>query len=196
MESFNLPVSDLRQYVFCPRIPYFMLMKGLSVKGGAWLKQGISFHDKAAMLSKRRNLAHYGLPAEGFRFVADIGLYDEELGLHGVCDGAVYTDGGAVFPLEFKLTEGAPSAGAKLQLAAYAMMLEHKEKAEISRGFVLMGKRGRTYEVLFDETIRREVIRVAAAIRASLEMALLPSTSATEPQCCQCEYANFCADRL
>lgn len=196
MALFNVPVSDLRQYLFCPRIPYFMLMKGLSVTGGAWLKQGLSFHDKAAMLTKRRNLTHYGLPAEGFRFVADIKLYDEELGLHGICDGAVFTDDGAVFPLEFKLTEGAPAAGAKLQLAAYAMLLEKRENVKISRGFVLMGKRGNTYEVPIDEKMRREVIRVADAIRASLETALLPNTSATEPQCCQCEYANFCADRL
>ena len=36
------------------------------------------------MLTKRRNLVHYGLPVGGFRFVADIKLYDEALGLHGI----------------------------------------------------------------------------------------------------------------
>ena len=196
MELFNLPVSLLRQYHFCSRIPYFMLVKELSVKGGPWLKQGLSFHEKTAMLTKCRNLAHYGLPVGDFRFVADIKLYDEALGLHGICDGAVFAENGAVFPLEFKMTETPPAIGAKVQLAAYAMLLEKREETQVSRGFVLMGKRGKTYEVLVDAKMRQEVIRVSVAIRKSLERALLPDTSATAPQCCQCEYANFCADRL
>lgn len=118
MELFNIPVSLLRQYLFCQRIPYFMLVKELSVRGGPWLKQGLSFHEKAAMLTKRRNLVHYGLPAAEFRFAADIKLYDEALGLHGICDGAVFAENGAVFPLEFKMTETPPAVGAKVQLAA------------------------------------------------------------------------------
>ena len=76
------------------------------------------------------------------------------------------------------------------------MLLEKREGVKISRGFVLMGKRGKTYEVPVDEKMRQEVVRVSTVIRESLERALLPDTAATTPQCCQCEYANFCADRL
>ena len=196
MDSYNIPISDLRQYLFCPRIPYFTLLKGLNVQGNFWLRQGLSFHDRSAMLTKRRNLSHYGVKSGGFRFVADIKLYDEELGLHGICDGAIYTDFGDIHPLEFKLTENqSPVLGAKVQLTAYAILLEKKENRPISRGFILMGNRGKTYEVQFSNALRSEVMRVATAIRTSMELATLPSTAATNAQCCQCEYSNFCADR-
>ena len=197
MELFNIPVSYLRQFLFCPRIPYFVLMKGLNVKKTPWVKQGLTFHDKSAMLTKRRNLTHYGLSSSDFRFLSNINLNDEELGLHGICDGAIYTKTNEIFPLEFKITEGRPPAlGAKLQLTAYAMLLERKENTTISRGFILMGKRGITFEIQFDEEMRLRVLRVAESIRITLDMALIPVTAATSAQCCQCEYSNFCADRL
>lgn len=197
MGLFNIPVSNLRQHLFCPRIPYFALMKGLNVKGGIWINQGLTFHDRTAMLTRRRNLSHYGLTSSDFRFVANIKLYDEELGLHGICDGALYTKEGDVYPLEFKASEGrAPTLAAKIQLTAYAMLLEKKEHIAITRGFILMGKRGKTYEIKFDEAKRLDVLRVADSIRQTLNLALIPTTAATSAQCCQCEYSNFCADRL
>ena len=76
------------------------------------------------------------------------------------------------------------------------MLLEKKEHIAVTRGFILMGKRGKTYEIKFDEAKRLDVLRVADSIRKTLELALIPTTSATSAQCCQCEYSNFCADRL
>lgn len=197
MESFNLPVSMLRQYFFCPRIPYFQLLIQLQAKGGPWLSQGLSFHQKAEMLTKRRNLAHYKLDNEDFRFVPDIHLFSHDLGLHGICDGAIYTKSGEIYPLEFKLSEmSVPSIGAKTQLVAYAMLLEQKENKSISRSFLLTGKKGKTFEIRCDATARTHVLQSAEKIRRSCEQALMPITSATQAQCCQCEYTNFCADRL
>lgn len=197
MESFSIPVSNLRQYLFCPRIPYLALMKGLKVKGGLWVHQGLSFHERTEMLTKRRNLSHYSLSASSFRFVANISLYDKELGLHGVCDGALYTKEGRVYPLEFKMAEGqAPTLATEIQLTAYAMLLEKKENIVIACGFILMGKRGKTYEIQFNQTKRLEVLRVVDSIRKSLNLAVMPTTPATSAQCCQCEYLNFCADRM
>ena len=117
------------------------------------------------------------------------------MGLHGICDGAIFTEN-EVIPLEFKLSEVSPPMGARLQLAAYAMLLEYHEKIKISRGFVLYGQKGHTLEVIVDIKLRAEVLTVANLIRKACKKAIVPHTAATESQCAQCEYQNFCADRF
>ena len=101
-----------------------------------------------------------------------------------------------MIPLEFKLSEVSPPMGARLQLAAYAMLLEYQEKRKISRGFVLYGQKGHSLEVIVDIKLRAEVLTVANLIREACKKAIVPHTAATESQCAQCEYQNFCADRF
>ena len=136
-----------------------------------------------------------GISPQSFRFFEDIKLYNDSLGLHGICDGAIFTEN-EVIPLEFKLSEVSPPMGARLQLAAYAMLLEYQEKIKISRGFVLYGQKGHTLEVIVDIKLRAEVLTVANLIRKACKKAIVPHTAATESQCAQCEYQNFCADRF
>lgn len=197
MESFNITVSLIRQFCFCPRIPYFYICKNLMAPGGQWLQQGLEFHDRTSMLTKRRQLSHYGLSETESRFIPDISLYDEDLFMHGKCDGALYTDQGSIFPLEFKISaHGVPSHGAILQLTAYAMLLEKKENREIQKGFILVGNKGKTYQINFDQSLRAKVISIRDKIIESCYQPLMPTSWATDQQCCQCEFLNYCADRL
>ena len=195
MEQFNIPVSMLRQQCFCPRIPFFQLMRGIQPKGPIWLQQGLNHHLREDMLAKRRKLIRFGITAQNFRFLEEVQLYDDNLGLHGVCDGVIITDN-EIIPIEFKLSEGTPAIGARLQLAAYAMLLEHKEKKHVDRGFILCGQKGRTLELPIDAQIRNDVLSAAKQIRETCGKAVIPCTAATEHQCAQCEFQNFCADRL
>lgn len=195
MESFSVPVSLLRQYCFCPRIPYFQLMIGLQPSGPMWLKQGLDHHAREEMLLKRRKLDQFGVSSRNFRFLQDVGLFDAALGLHGICDGVILTDD-EVVPLEFKLSESTPPLGARLQLTAYAMLLESQEERPVRRGFILYGRKGRSLEVAADEKLRTAVMTTADQIRRACGRAVLPHSAATESQCAQCEYQNFCADRF
>lgn len=195
MERFSLPISMLRQHCFCPRIPFFQLMLGMQPTGPLWLHQGTDHHTREEMLTKRRKLSRFGISQQNFRFLENVKLFDADLGLHGICDGVIITDT-EVIPLEFKLSETLPPLGARLQLASYAMLLERKEKRPVLRGFVLYGRRGRTLEVAIDSAIRETVLTVADTIREECKKAIAPHTAASEAQCAQCEYQNFCADRF
>lgn len=55
MEQFNLPVSMLRQHCFCPRIPFFQLMRGIQPVGPMWLQQGLNHHVREEMLANVEN---------------------------------------------------------------------------------------------------------------------------------------------
>lgn len=195
MESFNLPVSMLRQYSFCPRIPFLYLAREIDPPKGTWVKQGMSYHQIQEILSKRRNLSRFGLTGE-FKLSSEVRLYSERLKLHGICDGIIETND-TLFPLEYKLQEKlTKSTGAVIQLVAYAMLIEEKYNKKISCGFILYGSKGKTHEVLIDSITRKQVTTIINRIEQDCSMGLLPNTSASERQCSQCEFSNFCADRL
>ena len=51
----------LRQHCFCPRIPFFQLMRGIQPVGPMWLQQGLNHHVREEMLAKRRKLSRFGI---------------------------------------------------------------------------------------------------------------------------------------
>lgn len=59
----------LRQHCFCPRIPFFQLMRGIQPVGPMWLQQGLNHHVREEMLAKRRKLSRFGISPQSFRFL-------------------------------------------------------------------------------------------------------------------------------
>ena len=195
-DSFSVPVSLLRQYAFCPRIPFFYLIRNLHPPFRPWVKQGLGFHEKTQMLAKRRNLSRFGL-AGAFTLEADVALKSETLHLHGICDAVLTLASGQMVPLEFKMKENCNLFyGSDLQLTAYAMLLEELRGQPVPFGFLLFGSKGKTLRIEFSEEIREKVRVITQKILTDCEEALMPSTAASDKQCSQCEYLNFCNDRL
>ncbi len=83
-----------------------------------------------------------------------------------------------------------------LQLSAYALALEEKYCKSIKQGFLVLGKKRKVFEIRIDDQKREDVKKCLEHIKASLVAGLLPESCASERQCCQCEYLNFCADRF
>lgn len=72
--SDSYPVHLLRQYLFCPRIPWFNVVRNLYPATPSWVRRGIRYHEVQQALSKRRNLSRYGLD-ERYRLVrVNVGL--------------------------------------------------------------------------------------------------------------------------
>lgn len=57
MDSSNresLPVSYIRQFCFCPRIPFLSVFLEIKPPPPLWVQDGVDFHEKAAMLQKKK----------------------------------------------------------------------------------------------------------------------------------------------
>ena len=188
----SVPVSLIRQWCYCPRVVYYMELTDISVTQPIWVKQGEDFHQLEEKLWHRRNLSRFRL-AEG-RTHYNLIVQDNTLGLHGVVDMVVETDE-AVYAVEFKLSASSKKRGDVLQLTAYAMLLEKYFAKPSSVGF-LVGRGKVLHTIAMDAAGRQEVATVADEIRQMLRRGLKPESSATEVQCCTCEYVNFCNDRL
>ena len=191
--SSSLPCSLLRQFLFCPRIPYFCEVLGLRPPQPLWVKQGVDWHRRQEILSRNRTLARYGLLQARRHFQCH--LASELIGLHGIADLLLVTDA-EVVPVEFKQGTGPLNKGGHVQLTAYGVLAEQHFGLPFKRAVVLMGEKAKA-DGIPDTPESRDALRVAlTGLRQTLESALLPDSPASLPQCGQCEYLAHCNDRF
>ena len=190
----SLPVSMLRQLIFCPRIPYIRESLGIEAGSRLWLSQGVDYQQRQQMLNKRRTLGRYNLALDDAQIIHNYQLRSEKLGIHGICD-AVIQSPLFVAPVEFKMSEDKPGKGQIVQLVAYGLMLAEEQHLSVENGYILYGKRGRTLEISI-KSWKPKVLALIADLHHLLAYPVKPYSSASKAQCGQCEYLNFCADRF
>lgn len=200
MEPYSIPISLLRQYAFCPRIIYFSLLRGIDPASPLWVRQGVDEHDRQAQLNKRRSFARYLSLLQNeteYRVLTNVHVRSERLGIHGICDAVIVFDDGSRYVVEFKKKlPNKGNIGALLQLTAYCMALEDEKNCLQKYAFIMYGERGKLHRHEITLEWRQKVENVKRSVDLILEEGLMPDSSATEIQCCQCEYLNFCADRF
>ncbi len=186
-----LPASLLRQYLFCPRVPWHM-RNGTPVPEPMWVRQGTEHHLRQRRLTRTRKLARLGLDTAERCF--EISLSDDELGIQGVVD-LLLVERHEVVPVEFKLQDAPPTTAIQLQLIAYGLMAEKVFDRPFRRGLVISGSRTRTYPVKRSRSLERRCRKVIDNLRYDLGAPFLPPSSAQLNKCTQCEYLPRCNDR-
>lgn len=196
MDSFSIPISMLRQYCFCHRIPYLVMIRGLQPPRGDWVQRGTDIHDYISRLLKRRDLSRLGFFGK-YRIQTNVHLFSHSLGLHGICDCIITTENNELFAIEIKTgtNSNSLSLGIKAQIAAYTMLAEEQFKKTARQAFILYENR-RSITITIDEKLRNQTKKISTTILNDFHRGLLPSSNASIHQCSQCEFQNFCADRL
>ena len=194
-ESSSIPASLLRQYCFCPRIPFFTYVRQLHPPRAPWVEAGVAMHQRIEQLLKRRDLTKL-TSGRSYRLKTEVPLYSPDVPFHGICDAVLELEDGTYIPLEIKSGNASPHTGEIIQLCAYAVLLEQLHGGRIDIGFILYETKSKHKEILFTDAVRRKLDFCVEAIQRDAAKALVPQTSASDAQCTQCEFMNFCADRL
>ncbi len=192
MSPLELTVTDVRQHVYCPRIPYYSYVLPLERPVTAKMDLGKEEHETVSAREARRTLKAYGLKEGERRF--GVSLYSEGLGLRGKIDMVILTRSEAI-PVEYKMTA---SVGLhhKYQLAAYAMLVEHALGRSVNRAFAYLTPAKKAQEVPVTAAMRAHVKKTLAELRASIEDERLPRPTPHRKRCADCEYRRFCGDVL
>ena len=189
----DLAVSDVRQHVYCPRIPYFRLGTRLPHRyvTGA-MQEGILEHQRTEALEHRRSLRAYGL-ADGERLF-DVRLRSERLALGGRLDMLIHR-ASEVIPVEFKNSRAGLGLHHKYQLAAYALLAEEHFGRPARRAFVYFIPLKRAEEVEITPAVRAYTKRVLNEVRASVARERMPAGTRVLERCRVCEFLSYCNDR-
>lgn len=189
----ELTVSDVRQYVYCPRIPFLRLGLRLPHRfvTGA-MQEGRLAHQQTQDLEHRRGLSAYGLQ-DGER-VFDVALRSARLGLSGRLDLAIRR-AREVVAVEFKNSQARLGLHHKYQVTAYAVLAEERFGLPARRAFVYFIPLKRAQEVPITPAMRAYTRRVLNAIRRDVERERLPQGTRVVARCRVCEFLVYCNDR-
>jgi CRISPR-associated exonuclease Cas4 len=188
-----LTVSDVRQHVYCPRIPYFRLGLRLPhrfVTGG--MQEGILEHQRTTDLEHRRSLRAYGL-SDGER-AFDVQMHAPQLAISGRMDMVIRREHEAI-PVEFKNTRTGIGLNHRYQLAAYAILAEAHFATTVRRTFVyfIPLKEARLQEI--SPAMRAYARRAINEIRGAIAEERMPPGTRVLGRCRTCEFLQYCNDR-
>ncbi|HZP27032.1 MAG TPA: CRISPR-associated protein Cas4 [Dehalococcoidia bacterium] len=198
-----LPVTDVKQYPYCPRVVYYSHLLPQRARPATFKMQaGRDEHERQAALEDRRTLRAYGL-AEGRRHF-DVQLTSSRLGLSGRLDLVIETETELV-PVDFKSSEGKAGLNHKYQLTAYALLLEDAwpaggpgavggRRRPVRRGFIYLTPRKQAEEVRITSNMRGWVHKALREVRAMLAAESKPEPTRVRGRCRDCEYRNYCPE--
>lgn len=197
MERTTLEVTDLKQWRYCPRVVWYRHCLPAVRPITDLMAHGIARHRDEAGREERRSLRPYGLAAGERSF--DLALYSARLGLRGRLDLAIATPdrvspGAEAVVVEYKDSEQRPGAHFKLQLAAYALLLEEAWGLSVRAGWVYQIPLRRAERVAITPSLRRQVTEAVATIQGAIGGEVLPEPPASRRPCVGCEFRRFCND--
>jgi CRISPR-associated exonuclease Cas4 len=190
-------VTDLKQWTYCPRVLYYRYCLPEIRPITDLIAAGIRSHSDEAGREERRSLRTYGLTTGERAF--DIGLRSAALGLRGRLDLAIAapdraTPGAEAIVVEYKDSEQPAGAHIKLQLAAYALLLEEAWGLPVRRGFIYAIPLRQSEVVVISAALRQKVRQAVVAMRAAVEGERMPDAPASRRPCVSCEFRRFCND--
>jgi CRISPR-associated exonuclease Cas4 len=98
------------------------------------------------------------------------------------------------YPVDFKDTEGGVRYNHRIQLAAYAMLVEETLGGPVPRAFVYLVPSRQLVSVAVGEKEKNEVMRALAEMRRGIEQEEMPPPTPVRTRCVACEFRNYCAD--
>lgn len=183
--------GQLKQWAYCKRVGYYKRVLPAEPRETPKMQFGRVAQEWVEGLEFRRTLERYGL-AEGKR-IKGPWLVSERLGIAGKLDLAIES-AERVAPVEFKLTDGAVGYHHRVQLTAYAMLLEAKFGTPADMAFLYRIPDDAVFEVPVTAELRDAVQRGVREMEAFAIEQLLPEATEDRGKCADCEYANYCGD--
>lgn len=190
-------VTDLKQWSYCPRVLFYRSCLPEIRPVTDLMAAGIRSHGDEAGREERRSLRMYGLTAGERAF--DVGLRSAALGLRGRLDLAVAVPGRAApdaeaIVVEYKDSERPAGPHFKLQLAAYALLLEEAWGLPVRRGYIYSIPLRQAEVVAIAPPLRQKVRQTVAAMQAMVRGERMPEAPANRRPCVSCEFRRFCND--
>lgn len=189
-----LEVTDLKQFACCPRVVYYSYCLPLLRPTTYKMEAGAEAHEAARRSERRRTLRAFKL-VEGERHF-DVSLTSERLGLSGRIDLVIVAGDREAIPVDYKLSRREPPSHYRLQLAAYAELLEENWQLPVVRGYIYLLPLRRAQEVKLSKRLRARVRAQVASIREMIARERMPEPTRQRARCVNCEFRRFCNDVL
>ncbi|NPA06357.1 MAG: CRISPR-associated protein Cas4 [Chloroflexi bacterium] len=185
-----LRVLDIKQWAYCPRIVYFTYTLPTPRATPYKMEEGARVHEHLRERWKARGLPRR-LPRGEVWW--DVPLWAPELGLSGKLDLLILPDETTAIPVDLKHARRS-FPGWKLQLAAYAWLVEHLFGRTVPEGYLYLTRPRKAEHVRMTARLRQRVRRLVDEIRTAIEQRTVPPATRQRGRCVNCEFRRFCND--
>lgn len=186
-----LNVTDLKQYIYCPRIIYYTYCQPVKKKKTFKMEFGSKQHDIVDQLEKRRTLKRYNLEKGDKIFKHKV--FSEKYSLSGKLDMLVKQER-EIVPIEMKYTNSRPGLNHKYQLAGYMLLVEEEFELPVRKGIIHIIPTKESYFYKNNDQLREKVKELIFEIRELIEKERYPDKTSGWKKCKECEFKNYCGD--
>lgn len=194
-DELHITVTDLKQYTYCPRIFFYHSclpdIRPTTYKMQAGIEAELDEQEKA----RRRTLKAYDLSnIDGKRYF-DVPAACDDLRLTGIVDEVIEVATSQVehIPVDYKLSRRV-GYHFKLQLTAYAELLESTYGVPVHRGFIYLISLRRAEEIPITMTLRKKLKKLLIDMNTVSSRETMPPPTRSFRRCLNCEFRRFCND--
>ncbi|MGB9959706.1 MAG: CRISPR-associated protein Cas4 [Candidatus Bathyarchaeales archaeon] len=180
-------VTDVKHYVYCPRLVYFDRVLHAQPVFGSQQEEGQELHMEYVRKELRRKDAVYYSPEfVGAKKLLFVTLVSKSLCLQGVVDCIIRTVKGEYVPVEYKnmnSDKGKVFMDHRYQLVAYALLVEENFGTVVRRGFVNYIPEQLILKFEITPTMKSYVKRVVGHIKRIVKEERLPPVRVAKNKC-------------
>jgi len=197
VEEAYISATDIKHYVYCPRIVYFEKILHVKPVLGSQQEEGVEEHMEYVKKElRRRDALYYSPELTGAEKLLFIQLSSDRLRLRGSIDCIIKTVKREYIPVEYKNMEsnkGKAWTDHKYQLTAYALLIEENYETVVKRGFINYMPEERVIGLEITPTMKRHVERILGHIRRMESGEELPPRRVSGRKCTGgCGYTWIC----
>jgi CRISPR-associated exonuclease Cas4 len=185
-ESF-ISVTDVKHYIYCPRLIYFDHVLHATPVFGSQQEEGKESHEEqVAKELRRKDAIYYSTEFVGAQKLLFASLSSDVLGLQGSVDLIIHTARGEFIPVEYKNMNsdaGRVCMDHKYQLVAYALLIEEHFATTVKSGIVNYLPQMLTLQFEITPTMKTHVKRVLGHIKRIIQTEELPPIRVASYKC-------------
>lgn len=185
--EFFISVTDVKHYVYCPRLVYFDRVLHATPVFGSQQEEGKESHeDQVAKELRRKDAVYYSKEFWGAEKQLFVPLTSQRLGLQGNVDLIIHTARGEYVPVEYKnmlSDHGRVCMDHKYQLTAYALLIEENYNTTVKSGIVNYLPQGLIIQFEITPTMKTHVKRIIGHIKRIIQTETLPPIRVAKHKC-------------
>jgi CRISPR-associated exonuclease Cas4 len=180
-------VTDVKHYIYCPRLVYFDRVLHAQPVFGSQQEESQEQHEEYVRKElRRKDAVYYSSEFVGAQKLLFVQLASEKLQLQGVVDCIIKTAKGEYIPVEYKNMNsdcGKAYMDHKYQLVAYALLVEENFDAIVKWGFVNYIPEQLILQFEITLTMKSYVKRVIGHIKRIIKEETLPPIRVAKNKC-------------
>lgn len=188
-----ITISDVLEYLFCPRFIYFMHCLAIPQHEESRFKviKGREVHDEKRITNTEYLRKKLGV----VRKEINVFIASKNHNIKGIVDEVLFLEDGTAAPFEYKYAEfkDVIFQTYKFQLVLHAMMIKENYKIDVKKGFICFTRsNNHIEEIIFTEKDFKKGLEIIDEILGIIDKGFYPGKSKYKNKCIDCCYSNIC----